>query len=55
MLNQTMPIARKIVNQVMLSVTESDAILLEKSLAVLRQNAHHGLERIAKRSQSQNG
>ena len=43
-LGQTMPVAREIVNQVMSSTTESDAILLEKLLRVLRQNAQGRLE-----------
>jgi len=47
-LNQAMPVARKIVNHVMSSLTEADAALLEKELRVLRQNAHHGLEHVAK-------
>jgi len=50
-LKQAIPVAREIVNQVMLSVSEGDSLLLEKSLRVLRQNAHHGLEHLAKRSQ----
>ena len=43
-LGQAMPVAREIVNQVMSSTTEGDAILLEKLLRVLRQNAQGGLE-----------
>ena len=43
-LNQVIPVAREIVNQVMLSISESDADLLEKSLRILRENAQHGLE-----------
>ncbi len=50
-LKQAMPVAREIVNQVMLSINEGDAILLEKSLRVLRQNAHDGLEHLAKGAQ----
>ena len=50
-LMQAMPVAREIVDQVMSSISEDDAFLLEKSLRVLRQNAHHGLEYVAKRSQ----
>jgi len=52
-LTKAMPVARKIVNQVMLSIYEGDAVLLEKSLRILRQNAHDGLEHVAKRAQSQ--
>ena len=47
-LKQTIPVAREIVNQVMLSISEGDAIPFEKTLRVLRQNAHYGLKRIAK-------
>lgn len=50
-LSQAMPVAREIVSQVMSSITEDDAALLEKWLGALRQNAHHGLEYVAKRSQ----
>ena len=52
-LKQATPVAREIVNRVMLSISEGDGVLLEKSLQVLRQNAHHGLEHVAKRSQLQ--
>jgi len=47
------PVARDIVDQVMLSISEGDAALLEKLLSVLRQNAHEGLKQVAKRSQPQ--
>lgn len=50
-LRQTMPVAREIVNQVMASITERDAILLEKLLRVLRENALDGFEDFAKLSQ----
>ena len=43
-LSRAMPVAREFVNQVMLSISEGDAAPLEKSLRVLRQNAHSGLE-----------
>lgn len=52
-LKQATPAAREIVNQVMLSISEGDGVLLEKSLRALRQNAHDGLEQVAKRSQPQ--
>jgi len=52
-LKQAMPMAREIVNRVMLSISEDDAIPLEKSLRVLRQNAHDGLEHLAKCAQPQ--
>jgi len=50
-LMQAMLVAREIVDQVMSSISVDDALLLEKSLRTLRQNAHHGLKHIAKRSQ----
>ena len=46
-LTQAVPIARKIVNQVMSSITENDATQLEKLLAVLRQNAKSGLDKLS--------
>ena len=49
-LSQAMPVAREIVNKVMLSIGEGDAVPLENSLRVLRQNAHDGLEHLAKRN-----
>ena len=54
-LKQATPVAREIVNQAMLSVSEGDGVLLEESLRVLRQNAHDGLEHVAKHSQPQPG
>ncbi len=54
-LKQAMPVAREIVSQVMLSIGEGDAVLLEKSLRVMRQNAHSGLEDLAKRDQPHPG
>ena len=50
---QAMPVAREIVDNVMSSITEQDAALLEKRLRVLRQNAHNGLEHLAKCAQPQ--
>jgi len=50
-LTQATPVAWDIVNQVMLSIGEGDALLLEKALGVLRRNAHDGLEHVAKHSQ----
>ena len=52
-LTQATPVARHIVNQVMLSIIEGDAVLLEKLLRILRQNAHHGLEHAARLPQLQ--
>lgn len=50
-LRQAMLVAREIVDQVMSSISVDDALLFEKSLRTLRQNAHYGLEYVAKRSQ----
>ena len=50
-LMQAMLVAREIVDQVIFSIGEDDALLLEKSMRALRQNAHQGLEYVAKRSQ----
>ena len=44
------PTAREIVNQIMLSISEGDAVLLEKLLRILRKNAHNGLEHVVKRA-----
>ena len=51
-LSQAIPVAQKIVNQVMLSITEGDAALLKEKLTILRQNAYYGLEGSAKPSES---
>lgn len=53
--SKAIPVARDIVDQVMLSISEGDAVLLEKLLRVLRQNAHDSLEHLAKRSQHHPG
>ena len=50
-LNRCMPMAKETVDQVMLSIDEGEAALLEKHLRTLRQNTHQGLEHIAKVSQ----
>lgn len=42
-LGQAMPVAKEVVNQVMLSITEGDAALLKEKLGILRQNARTGL------------
>ncbi len=52
-LKQTTREAREIVNRLMLSINEGDAVRLEKSLRVLRHNAHDGLEHLVKRAQPQ--
>ena len=53
--NQAKPIAREIVNQVMLSLSEDDARLLEKLLGALMQNVQHGMEGVAKQDSPQPG
>jgi len=45
-LTETVSTAREIVNQTMLSISESDVELLDRLLKTLRQNAHDGLERV---------
>ena len=52
-LNWIMPVVKEVVGQVMLSIGDSDAALLEKPLGVPKENEHHGLERAAVNSQSQ--
>ena len=52
-LKQTTREAREIVNRLMLSISEGDAVRLEKSLRVLRHNAHDSLEHLVKRAQAQ--
>ena len=47
-LAEIMPVAHKIVDQVMLSMTEDDATLLEKQLRLIRENAHSGLIGVTK-------
>ena len=54
-LMQAMPVAREIIDQMMLSIDEGDTVPLENSLRVLRQNAHDGLEDLAKRAQPGSG
>lgn len=46
-LSLVMPAAREVVDQVMSSISEGDAVLLEKLMKVLRRNAHGGLEHAA--------
>ena len=48
LLDKAMPVAREVVNQAMSSISERDAILLEKLLVILRQNAQSGLENLKK-------
>jgi len=49
-LSLVMPAAREIVDQVMSSFSEGDAVLLEKLMKVLRQNAHGGFEHVAEQA-----
>ena len=49
-LSQAKPAAREIVNQVMSSISQDDAGLLEKQLGVMRQNTHQGLATRSKSS-----
>ncbi len=50
-LSEATPVSWEIVKEVMRSFSEDDAVLLEKQLRVLRQNAHNGLRDIVRRSQ----
>lgn len=43
-LTQSISVVKKVANQVMLSITEADAVVLEKLMGVLRQNADDGLK-----------
>jgi DNA-binding MarR family transcriptional regulator len=47
-LNKAMLVAQEVVNQVVLSTTESDATLLKEKLAILRKSAHYALEYLVK-------
>jgi DNA-binding MarR family transcriptional regulator len=47
-LGQVIPVAQEIVDQVMLSINEGDTVLLKAKLRTMRQNAHDGLEHLAK-------
>jgi DNA-binding MarR family transcriptional regulator len=50
-LNRATPVAKEIVDQVMSSIDEGDAALLDKYLRTLRENAYDGLGNVAKHSQ----
>ena len=52
-LDQTTPVAQEIVNHVMLSISEGDAVRLEKLLETMRRNVHDGLEGFAKQASPQ--
>ena len=47
-LGEVMPVATEVVKQIMLSISEDDAVRLEKLLRFLRKNAYDGLEYITK-------
>ncbi len=51
-LNEATPVSWEIVKEVMGSIREDGAVLLEKQLRMLRQNAHNGLRDIARHSQT---
>jgi len=51
-LSNTLPAAEEVVNQIMSSMSGGDVNSLEKSLGILRENAHLGLEQIANPSQT---
>ena len=44
MLPRSISVVKEVANQVMLSITEADAVVLEKLMGVLRQNADDGLK-----------
>ena len=52
-LSEATPAAREAVNQIMLSITQGDAILLEKLLETLSRNVHYGLEHVANQASPQ--
>ncbi len=49
-LSEATPVSWEIVKEVMRSFSDDDAVLLEKQLRVLRQNAHNGLGDVARHS-----
>ncbi len=52
-LSEATPVSWEIVKEVMSSFSEDDAVLLEKQLRVLRENAHNGLEHVVKSNRPQ--
>ena len=52
-LSQSIPVAHEVAQQVMSSISEGDAVLLEKQVRLIRQNTLNGLEQIVERSQPQ--
>jgi DNA-binding MarR family transcriptional regulator len=49
-LRESMPAAQHVVDQVMSSISQEDALSLEKVLKVIRRNAYDGLERLTESS-----
>jgi DNA-binding MarR family transcriptional regulator len=49
-LRESMPAAQHVVDQVMSSISQDEALSLEKILRVIRRNAYDGLERLAESS-----
>ncbi|MFC1977680.1 MarR family winged helix-turn-helix transcriptional regulator [Chloroflexota bacterium] len=49
-LSSATPAAREVIDDVMSSISEGDAVLLEKLLKVLRQNTHDGLAQVAQQN-----
>ena len=47
-LSEATPVARKLIDQIMSSITKTDAVKFSKILEVLRDNAYNGMENIAK-------
>ena len=52
-LKEAVSVSQEIINQVMSSIDEDNALLLEKLVRVLRQNSHTSLEEVNKLSQTQ--
>ena len=48
-LNQAMSVARELIDQIMSSIGQTDAVKLSQMLEVLRDNAYGGLEKVTKR------
>ena len=49
-LREAMPVAQQVLDQLMSSISQNDALLLEKVLSVIRRNAYDGLERLTESS-----
>ena len=50
MLSEAMPIAEELIDQIMSSINEADAVKLGHMLEVLSNNAYSALEKIARDS-----